>query len=171
MKPEKIEQIKSQLEQRAEGAPDMQDFHWVENEAGYASNESYCNKCAHVVVTWYNGGEKPEQANDIPDRSGGGGFYVAGPCRMEDDEPRHCDLCGAELAVSILSGDGELHHWSAHGPETPQSWRILLRLFDLYAPYLKKRLPYSWERPFGLKQNRRRAAALLLIIRRLEVTE
>jgi len=108
----------------------------------------------------------------IPDWSDERGtFYVCHSWGyMEDDEPRHCSLCGAELAVSILSGRDEIYHWSAYDPETPTDWRILSRLFDLYEPYLIERRP-PWTKGWELVNMRKNAARLLLVLRRVLMTE
>lgn len=171
MKVETIERMKAQLAELSRGASEMQDVYWLRSD-GVDTDENYCGECANIVAAWYNGGDKPENADamSIPDYSDcDAPFEVGGYANyyIEDDEPRWCDLCGVELAVSIVTGDGELDHWQCFAPESPESWRILARLLDIYEMYLLERVPLGFESEFSLIMNRKRAAQLLLILRRL----
>ncbi len=165
-----VERIETKLAALASGAPELQSMHWIRyDDTGDDSEESYCEKCANLVAEWYCGGKKPANA-DAQMLSGPPGgqtsFSVCGTLDLiEDDEPRLCDLCSAELAVSILTGDSELDHWETYAPEAPEDWRILGRLLDTYTPHLLRKKPYV-QRPSELQHSRERAARLMWILRR-----
>lgn len=169
MRNETIKGIEARLAMLSEDAPEMKEIHWVHNdECGEDSEEDYCQSCAETIIKWYNGGAKPEGlCKHLPDWSGDE-LSISGACGYyEDDEPRACSLCGAELAILILSGDSELHYFSEHDPESSSAWRILARLFDLYSPYLTSRNPYPQQREYRLRSSRRNTARLMLILRRV----
>ncbi len=168
MRFEKVERIAMQLAALASGAAAMRDMCWLQNcQTGDGCEGDYCDVCAHRVADWYNGtGEKPDNAQMIPDLSNSGAhFSVDGTCGYEDDGPRYCQLCGAELDVTILTGDGELDHWEVTAPKAPGDWRILGRLFESYKPHMLRKKPYL-QRPSELHDSRERAARLLWILRR-----
>lgn len=171
-----LENVETQLAKLVIGAQEMQDVYWVQNDdTGGGTEGDYCNKCAHCVAEWYSGGIKPNDAGKqmISDYSDGKSFSVYGTTGyMEDDEPRWCLLCGVELAISILTGDQEISHWEDTKPDSPESWRILQRLFYLYKPYLVDKRPYDFQNSAELLRDRNRTARLMWILRKklLEVS-
>lgn len=137
-----IERIEAQLAQLSIGCAPMETIHWIDDDDG-----DFCWPCAR--------------------KKAAGRDTISGCCGYESDDPRYCELCGVELDISILSGSGELYHFSHNDPQSPSDWRILARLFDLYNPYLDDRNPYPWQCDYIRTARRKRTASLMWILRRV----
>lgn len=115
-----LQGMKPLVELLAASAASPETPYWLEHDEQGNSPADYCHACAKKVYAWLLGGEKPENLASHMDHPTWTdctpeNLTIMGGSSYESDLPRHCELCGCLLDVSILESgvEYEIEHWES----------------------------------------------------------